>query len=131
MDSFQRGKIDLRKREYGEQKHLEFKKTLLESGLLEKIEAKRLEIRKGKGYKFDLYPSPTYDSLNSDHFLKELSLLHTQYSIDHSGRYISFCIEVKPDGIYWVPSGKKPKKIDPQSITDQEIHNWFDFLVGE
>jgi hypothetical protein len=130
MDSLQRGKVDLRKKEYGEQKHLEFKKTLLESGLLEKIEKKRLEIKKGKAYKFDLYPTLAYDSLNSDHFLKEPSLLHTQYSVDHSGQYISFCIEVKPDGIYWVPFGKKPKKIDPQAISDQEIHHWFDFLVG-
>lgn len=129
MDSFPRERIDLRKREQGEQKHLEYKKTLLESGLLEKIEKKRLEIKKENVYKFDLYPCPAYDSMTSDHFLKEFSLLHTQYSVDHSGWYVSFCIEVKPDGIYWVPSGKKPKKIDPQTITDQEIHNWFDILV--
>jgi len=129
MDSFQREKVDLRKREQGEQKHLEYKKTLFESGLLEKIEKKRLEIRKGNVYKFDLYPCSNYDSLSSDHFLKELSLLHTQYSVDLSGGYVSFCIQVKPDGIYWVPSGKKPKKIDPQTISDQEIRNWFDFLV--
>ena len=103
MDSFQREKADLRKREQGEQKHLENKKILC----------------------------PTYDGLNSDHFLKEPSLLHTQYSVDHSGRYVSFCIEVKPDGIYWVPSGRKPKRIGPQTITDQQIHNWFDFLVGQ
>jgi hypothetical protein len=129
MDSFPRERVDLRKREQGEQKHLEYKKTLFESGLLEKIEKRRLEIKKENAYKFDLYPCPNYDSLSSDHFLKELSLLHTQYSVDHSGSYVSFCIEVKPDGIYWVPSGKKPKKIDPQTISDQEIHNWFDFLV--
>ena len=130
MDSLQKAKVDLRKKEYGEEKHREFKKTLLESGLLEKIEKKRIEIKQVKPYKFDLYPTPSYGSLNSDHFLKEPSLLHTQYSVDHSGQYISFCIEVKPDGIYWVPSGKKPRKIEPQAISDQEIHNWFDFLVG-
>ncbi len=129
MDSFSRERIDLRKREQGEQKHLEYKKTLFESGLLEKIEKKRLEIKKENVYKFDLYPCPNYDSLSSDHFLKELSLLHTQYSVDHSGCYISFCIEVKPNGIYWATSGKKAKKIDPQKISDQEIHNWFDLLV--
>lgn len=129
MDSFQRVREDLRKKEQGEQKHLEFKKTLFESGLLEKIEKKRLEIKKENAYNFDLYPCPTYGSLNSDHFLKELSLVHTQYSVDHSGCYISFCIEVKPTGVYLVPSGKEPKKIDPQKITDQEIKNWFDLLV--
>jgi hypothetical protein len=129
MDSVQKEKVDLRKREQGEEKHLEYKKTLLESGLLEKIEKRRLEIKKDNVYKFDLYPCATYDSLHSDHFLKEPSLLHTQYSVDFSGEYVSFCIEVKTDGIYWIPFGKKPKKIDPQTVSDQEIHNWFDSLV--
>jgi hypothetical protein len=129
MDSFQAGKEYLKNRERGEEKHLEYKKTLFQSGLLEKIEKKRLEFVKDNAYKFDLYPRPTYRSLNSDHFLKELSLVHTQFSVDHSGHYVSFCIEVKPGGIYLVPSGKNPKKIDPQKITDREIHNWFDLLV--
>jgi hypothetical protein len=129
MDLFQRGRENLTKIEPGEQKNLDYKKTLLESGLLEKIEQRRLEIKKENVYKFDLYPCPTYDSMHSDHFLKEHSLLHTQYTVDHAGGYSSFCIEVKPDGIFLVASGKKPRKIDPRTITDQEIHHWFGLLV--
>ena len=112
--------------EQAEQKIMKYKKTLFDSGLLERIEKRRSELKKETAHNFDLYPRLTYKgTLDSDHFLKELSFLHTQYSVDHSGCYSSFCIEVKEDGIYWVKSGKNSKKLKMESISDQEIHDWF------
>ena len=112
--------------EHAEQKIMKHKKTLLDSGLLERIEKRRLELKNEGAHKFGLYPRPTYrGSMDSDHFLKELSFLHTQYSVDHSGCYSSFCIEVKEDGIYWVKSGKNSKKLNPENISDQEIRDWY------
>jgi len=112
--------------EHAEQKIMKHKKTLFDSGLLERIENRRLELKKETAHNFDLYPRQTYKgSLDSDHFLKELSFLHTQYSVDHSGCYSSFCIEVKEDGIYWVKSGKNSKKLNPENISDQEIRDWY------
>jgi hypothetical protein len=112
--------------EHAEQKIMKYKKTLFDSGLLERIEKRRSELKKETAHNFDLYPRLTYKgTLDSDHFLKELSFLHTQYSVDHSGCYSSFSIEVKEDGIYWVKSGKNSKKLKIESISDQEIHDWF------
>jgi len=120
-----KGEEDL-KRDHAEQKIMQHKKILFESGLLEKIEKRRLELKKETGQNFNLYPRLTYKgSMDSDHFLKELSFLHTQYSVDLSGWYSSFCIEVKADGIYWVKSGKQTKKINPGNITDHDIADWF------
>jgi len=111
---------------------MQHKKILFESGLLEKIEKRRLELKKETGQNFNLYPRLTYKgSMDSDHFLKELSFLHTQYSVDLSGWYSSFCIEVKADGIYWVKSGKQSKKINPGNITDHDIDDWFWSLSKE
>ena len=108
---------------------MKYNKTLFDSGLLERIEKRRLELNKETAHNFDLYPRLTYKgTLDSDHFLKELSFLHTQYSVDHSGCYSSFCIEVKENGIYWVKSGKTSKKLNPETISDQEIHLWFGSL---
>ena len=115
--------------EHEEQKIMKYKKTLFDSGLLERIEKRRLELKEETAHRFDLYPRLTYKgSMDSDHFLKELSFLHTQYSVDQSGRYSSFCIEVKADGIYWVKSGKNSKKLNPGNISDQEIRDWFGSL---
>jgi hypothetical protein len=126
MNQFERGQEDLKKRAPGEQNIMEHKKALLGSGLLERIEKRRLELKNEGTHKFGLYPRPTYrGSMDSDHFLKELSFLHTQYSVDLSGWYSSFCIEVKADGIYWVKSGKQTKKINPGNITDHDIADWF------
>ena len=111
---------------------MQHKKILFESGLLEKIEKRRLELKKETGQNFNLYPRLTYKgSMDSDHFLKELSFLHTQYSVDLSGWYSSFCIEVKADGIYWVKSGKQTKKINSGNITDHDIDDWFWSLSKE
>ena len=128
----QNGEVDL-KRKHAEEKIMEYKKALFESGLLERIEKKRLEVEKGETtHKFDLYPRLTYrGGLDSDHFLKELSFLHTQYTVDLSGWYSSFCIEVKADGIYWVQSGKQPQKINLVTITDHDIADWFWSLSKE
>ena len=132
MDQLEKGQEDLKKGALGEKDVMEHKKALLRSGLLERIEKRRLELRNDATHKFDLYPRPTYrGGLDSDHFLKELSLLHTQYTVDLSGRYSSFCIEVKADGIYWVQSGKQPKKINPVDITDNAIADWFWSLSKE
>jgi hypothetical protein len=122
----QNGEAEL-KRKHAEEKIMEYKKTLFESGLLERIEKKRLEVEKGEGaHKFDLYPRLAYETrADSDHFLKELSFLHTQYSVKHSDWYSSFCIEVRADGIYLVKSGKQTKKINLQTISDHDIHDWF------
>lgn len=119
------------KREHAEQNIMENKKALFESGLLERIEKRRLEIEKKEPtHKLSLYPRLAYESnRDSDHFLKELSYLHTQYSVKDSGMYSSFCIDVKADGIYW-ESGKKTKKMKPEKISDQEIHDWF-VLLGK
>ena len=126
MDQLEKGQDDLKKRGLGEQDIMEHKKDLLGSGLLERIEKRRLELKNDVTHKFGLYPRLTYrGSMDSDHFLKELSFLHTQYSVDLSGRYSSFCIEVKADGIYWVKSGKQTKKIKPGNITDHDIADWF------
>jgi len=124
----EKGEEDL-KREHAEQKIMEYKKALFESGLLEKIEKKRLEIEKKETvHKFDLYPRLAYESnRDSDHFLKELSFLHTEYSVKHSGWYSSFCIKVTADGIYW-EAGKKTKKLNLGKISDLEIHDWFGLL---
>ena len=123
---------DLRRRAEGEQKIMEHKKALFESGLLERIEKRRLELKDQGGHKFGLYPRLSYKgSMDSDHFLKQLSFLHTQYSVDLPGWYSSFCIEVKADGIYWVKSGKQTKKINPGNITDNEIDDWFWSLSKE
>lgn len=117
------------KREHAEKNIMEYKKALFESGLLERIEKRRLEIEKKEpAHKLSLYPRLAYESnRDSDHFLKELSYLHTQYSVKHSGMYSSFCIDVKADGIYW-ESGKKTKKMKPEKISDQEIYDWFVLL---
>ena len=125
----EKGEEDL-KREHGEQKIMEYKKALFESGLLERIEKKRLEIEKKEIlHQFDQYPRLAYESnRDSDHFLKELSFLHTEYSVKHSGWYSSFGIEVTADGIYW-KSGKKTKKLKLEKISDQEIHDWFALLT--
>ena len=132
MDWLEKGQEDLEKGAPGEQSTIEHKKALLESGLLERIEKRRLELKNDVTHKFDLYPRLTYrGDLDSDHFLKELSFLHTQYTVDLSGRYSSFCIEVKADGIYWVQSGKQPKKINPVDITDNAIADWFWSLSKE
>ncbi len=122
----QNGEADL-KRKHAEEKTMEYKKALFESGLLERIEKKRVEIEKGEAaHKLDLYPRLTYErGTDSDHFLKELSFLHTQYSVRHSDRYSSFCIEVRADGIYLVKSGKQTQKINLQKISDHDIHDWF------
>ena len=126
-----KGEEDL-KRDHAEQKIMQHKKILFESGLLEKIEKRRLELKKETGQNFNLYPRLTYKgSMDSDHFLKELSFLHTQYSVDLSGWYSSFCIEVKADGIYWVKSGKQTKKINSGNITDHDIDDWFWSLSKE
>ena len=126
-----KGEEDL-KRDHAEQKIMQHKKILFESGLLEKIEKRRLELKKETGQNFNLYPRLTYKgSMDSDHFLKELSFLRTQYSVDLSGWYSSFCIEVKADGIYWVKSGKQSKKINPGNITDHDIDDWFWSLSKE
>ena len=120
------------KRDQAEQKIMEHKKALFESGLLERIEKRRLELKKETGQDFNLYPRLTYKGgMDSDHFLKELSFLHTQYSVDLSGWYSSFCIEVKADGIYWVKSGKQSKKINSGNITDHDIDDWFWSLSKE
>ncbi len=112
--------------EHAEQNIMKYKKALFDSGLLERIEKRRLELKKETAHNFDLYPRHTYKgTLDSDHFLKELSFLHSQYTVDLSGLYSSFCIEVKADGIYWVKSGKQTKKINPWEITDQNIGDWF------
>jgi len=132
VDRFEKGQENLKKGAPGEQNIMEHKKALLGSGLLERIEKRRLELRNDVTRKFDLYPRLTYrGSLDSDHFLKELSFLHTQYTVDLSGWYSSFCIEVKADGIYWVQSGKKPQKINLVTITDHDIADWFLFLSRE
>jgi hypothetical protein len=112
--------------EHEEQKIMKYKKTLFDSGLLERIEKRRLELKQETAYNFDLYPRLNYrGSMDSDHFLKEVSFLHTQYSVDRSGCYSSFCIEVKADGIYWVKSGKNSKKLNAENISDQEIQDWY------
>ena len=125
----EKGQDDL-KREHVEQKIMEYKKALFESGLLEKIEKRRLEIEKKENvHKLDLYPRLAYESnRDSDHFLKELSYLHTQYKVRHSGCYSSFCIDVKADGIYW-ESGKKTKKINLTQVSEHEIDDWFVLLA--
>ena len=118
--------------ENAEQKTMKYKKTLFDSGLLERIEKRRLELKQETAHNFDLYPCLIYrGSMDSDHFLKELSFLHTQYTVDLSGLYSSFCIEVKAEGIYWVKSGKQTKKINPGNITDHEIADWFWSLSHE
>lgn len=124
----EKGEDDLR-RDRVEQKIMEYKKTLFESGLLERIEKERLEIEKKEtAHKFDLYPRPAYESnRDSDYFLKDFTYLHTQYCVKHSTCYSSFCINVKADGIYW-ESGTKIKKLNLWAISDQEIHNWFALL---
>jgi hypothetical protein len=128
MTSIEKGEDDL-KRDHAEQKIMEYKKTLFESGLLERIEKEKLEIEKKEtAHKLDLYPRPAYESdRDSDHFLKDLTYLHTQYCVKHSASYSSFCINVKEDGIYW-ESGKKIKKLNLWKISDQEIHDWFALL---
>ncbi len=132
MDQLERGQGDLKKMADGEQEIMGHKKTLLESGLLERIEKRRLELNNDVAHKFGLYPRLTYSaSMDSDHFLKELSFLHTQYTVDLSGLYSSFCIEVKAEGIYWVKSGKQTKKINPWEITDHDIADWFWSLSKE
>ena len=132
MDWFEKGQEDLKKRAPGEQNIMEHKKALLGSGLLERIEKRRLELQNEGAHKFGLYPRLAYrDSMDSDHFLKELSFLHTQYSVDLSGRYSSFCIEVKANGIYWVKSGKQTRKINPGNISDHDIADWFWSLSKE
>ena len=132
MGVLEGGQEDLKKTADGEQNIMGHKKTLLESGLLERIEKRRLELKNDVAHKFGLYPRLTYSgSMDSDHFLKELSFLHTQYTVDLTGRYSSFCIEVKADGIYWVKSGKQIKKINPWDITDHDIADWFWSLSRE
>jgi hypothetical protein len=128
----ERGKEDLKGKQV-EQKIMEYKKALFESGLLERIEKERLEIGRGAtAHKFDLYPRLTYESnRHSDHFLKELTYLHTKYSVDHAGEYSSFCIDVKADGIYLAKTGKETKKINFEKITDHDIHDWFLSLSKE
>ena len=126
----EKDQVDL-KREHAEKNIMEYKKALFESGLLERIEKRRLEIEeKQPTHKLSLYPRLAYESnRDSDHFLKELSFLHTEYSVKHSGWYSSFCIKVAADGIYW-ESGKKTKKMKPEKVSDQEIHDWF-VLLGK
>ena len=121
----EKGEDDLR-RDHVEQKIMKNKKTLFESGLLERIEKERLE--KETAHKLDLYPRPDYESnRDSAHFLKDFTYLHTQYCVKHSTAYSSFSINLKAEGIYW-ESGGKIKKINPWIIADQEIHNWFALL---
>jgi hypothetical protein len=124
----EKGEDDL-KRDRVEQKIMKYKTALFRSGLLERIERERLEIEKKETTnKFDLYPRLAYESNGgSDHFLKDLTYLHTQYCVKHSTGYSSFCINVKVDGIYW-ESGTKKIKLNLPAISDQEIHNWFAFL---
>ncbi len=132
MDRLEKGQEDFKKTAAGEQNIMGHKKTLLESGLLERIEKRRLELKNDVTHKFGLYPRLTYSgNMDSDHFLKELSFLHTQYTVDLAGWYSSFCIEVKADGIYWVQSGRQTKKINPWDITDQDIADWFWSLSRE
>ena len=83
MDQLERGQGESKRKADGEQEIMGHKKTLLESGLLERIEKRRLELKKDTAHNFDLYPRHTYKgSMDSDHFLKELSFLHTQYTVD-------------------------------------------------
>ncbi len=128
----ERGKKQLNGKEI-EEKIMGYKKALFESGLLERIEKRRLEIQRGAtADKFNLYPRLTYESKgDSGHFLKELTYLHTQYSVDQVGGYSFFCIEVKADGIYLAKTGKGTKKIAFEKITDHDIHDWFLFLGKE
>lgn len=116
-----------------EQKIMGYKKSLFECGLLQRIEKERLDIeRLTTAPKFDLYPCSSYGSnIDSDHFLKELTYLHTKYSVDCASGYSSFCIEVRSNGIFLSKTGKEPKKIIFERITDQEIHGWFLFLSKE
>jgi len=132
MVGLKRGKEDL-KGEQVEQKIMGYKEALFESGLLERIEKEKLVIERGATtHKFNLYPRLAYESnRDSDHFLKELTYLHTQYSINHVGGYSSFCIEVKADGIYLAKTGKETKKINFEKITDHDINDWFLSLSKE
>jgi hypothetical protein len=115
------------KKEQPEQRIIKHKNTLFKCGLLKGIEKVRLG--RESVQKLDLYPRSAYESnRDSQHFLKELTYLHTQYFVRHSACYSSFCIAVKADGIYWESGGNIKKLSNPFTVTDQEIREWFALL---
>lgn len=115
MDWFQKGKEERKRQEEKEEAIKKQWSILMESGLLDRLEKKRGEVESQTLYRFLLYPSG-----NTFH------VTHAHTSRARGGFYF----HVKEDGIYvTVDFYSKGKKIDPQKISDKEIHDWFGQIV--
>ncbi len=100
---------------------------LNESGLLERIEKERLKAQKGTTYVFTLHPyhieGISEVTVDSNRFGRR----GTKYTVQC--QFGSFSIHVAEDGIYLEFNDEGKKRINPEKITDQEIHEWFGVLV--
>ena len=123
-----------RKRKEQREKAIKLNIDILDrSGLLEKIEQKRKDVEKETLYRFQ-FMFPEDDSLRKG------AVAHIVTSVVNFTSHGSFIIEVNEDGIYltfsntkkWpitLPNSTKPQKIDPQNVSDKEIHDWFGRIV--
>lgn len=98
-----------------------------ESGILEKIEKERLEAQKGTPYVFNLHPyhieGVSDVSVDPNRFARG----GIKYTVQC--QFENFSIYATEEGIYLEFTVEWRRRIDPQKITDKEIHEWFGFLV--
>ncbi len=115
----------------------DYSEILRESGLLRKIERKRLEIRESEDHSnYQLYPcnkeySPETGSNVYDY--NRFAEDDYKYTVTLGDRY--FRIRAKTDGIYLTfrhvqkIKSIKRKKINPLKVSEKEISKWFSFLT--
>ena len=122
MDWMEKEREELEKRQV-QKKAIQANLDLItQNKILERIEKERLSIEKETTYRF-MGPSAP---LGTWSFIGELG-------------YQTFSFDIKEDGIYLtfaLSMNKRTKnyrnyilRINPTKITDEDIHNWFGFLV--
>lgn len=133
MDWLKKAKSKKLKDEASRQATIKYINMVKESGLLEKIERKKREVYQESGLKFGLSPlletRQTYEEIfyDYDHFNCNSSSWRVEYYQQN------FCIVPRENGVYWELYAyndlKKRKRINPNEISDKEIHKWFGLLL--
>ncbi len=126
-DWLQKGKESRKKKEQQREAVARNIDMLDKSDLLARLENKKQEIESQTLYRFEIIPIPRDSHLNQI----------AGYKIQHGSN--SFSIEATENGIYLHfttgrlirVEGATDPSIDPQTVSDDEIHDWFGRIVSD
>lgn len=130
MDWIEKRREELKERKQQREATKKNRDVLKKSGLLERIEKKRDEAEKEGGYAFYLSPPQYFDAHHR--FNRKGEEDYFTVYLGFTGLY--FSLSIKEGGVFLEFADNhhsKSQKIDPQKVTDKEIHEWFGSIVAK